>query len=87
MPAQHVVLTEHARRQALRRGLVDELVIQVASRPEQILPSGRGREVRQSRVSMGRTYLVRVIADLAGQDIQVVTVYRTSKVSKYWRTP
>ncbi len=36
---------------------------------------------------MGRTYLVRVIADLAGQDIQVVTVYRTSKVSKYWRTP
>lgn len=65
-------------------------MIQVASGPEQALAVRPGREIRQSRVTMGPdglAYLVRVIVDHVGQDIQVVTVYRTSRVAKYWRGP
>ena len=90
MASQRVILTDHARRQAQRRGVTEQVVIQVASAPEQVLAVHPGREVRQSRVSVGprgQTHLVRVIADVVGQDIRVVTVYRTSKVVKYWRAP
>ena len=90
MASQRVVLTDHAKRQAQRRGLAEQVVIQVASAPEQVLAVCAGREVRQSRVPVGpggKTHLVRVIADVVGQDIRVVPVYRTSKVVKYWRAP
>ena len=33
----------------------------------------------------GRNYLVRVVADLVGEEIRIVTVYGTSKLAKYWR--
>jgi hypothetical protein len=90
MGARRVVLTEHGRSQASRRGLAEELVVEVASRPEQIIAVRPGREIRQSRMlcpSDGRTYLVRTVVDLGGWDIRVVTVYRTSRVARYWRTP
>jgi hypothetical protein len=34
---------------------------------------------------VGKVYLVRVFVDVDRQPAEVVTVYRTSKVSKYWR--
>lgn len=42
----------------------------------------------QSRVSMEvpkKTYLVRVFIDVDRHPAEVVTVYRTTKISKYWR--
>ncbi|MGB9889856.1 MAG: hypothetical protein ACPLTQ_09335 [Anaerolineae bacterium] len=44
--------------------------------------------VYQSRLQSGeplRTYLLRVFVDLERFPPEVVTVYRTSKVAKYWR--
>lgn len=35
----------------------------------------------------GKTYLVRAIVDLIGEELVVVTAYRTSKIEKYWRKP
>ena len=46
-----------------------------------------GRVVLQSRIAMGfpeRTYLVRVFVDVDRTPAEIVTVYRTGKVSKYW---
>lgn len=48
-----------------------------------------GRAVYQSRFQIGdppKTYLVRVFVDVDVIPPVVVTVYRTSKVAKYWRT-
>ena len=61
----------------------------VAVTPEQVIAVRAAREVRQSRVTLadGRRHLVRVVADTGGDDIRIVTVYRTSKVAKYWRAP
>jgi len=42
----------------------------------------------QSRIELGepsKTYLLRVVVDVDRQPSEVVTVYRSSKVQKYWR--
>ena len=87
---QKIVLSEHARMQAARRGLSEDVVLGVARSPEQRLAVRPGREVRQSRVRTpaGSTlYLVRVVVDSGQDGDTVVTVYRTSKIDKYWSSP
>jgi hypothetical protein len=82
-----IALSKHAREQAARRGLNEDIVLAVAQAPEQRLSVRRGREVRQSRVAMpagGTLYLIRVVVDAGQSDETVVTVYRTSKIEKYW---
>jgi hypothetical protein len=72
-----------------RRQISEAEVAQVLSAPEQNEPVREGREVFQSRIEVGnppKTYLLRVFVDVVGKPPQVVTVYRTSKISKYWRT-
>jgi hypothetical protein len=84
----NVVLSDHLRRQTARRGIDEAIVRTVAEAPEQVLQVREGREVRQSRVPFpptGTVYLVRVFVDLLPGLETVVTVYRTSKVEKYWR--
>lgn len=86
---RRIRISEHARRQARRRGIDLNDVIAVAAFPEQIV-AGRGlREVRQRRLTgaTGRVTLIRVVVESAGADIRVVTVYRTSQVAKYWGAP
>lgn len=61
----------------------------VMTSPEQRLDVRTGRIVLQSRVSMGepaKVYLVRVCVDVDREPAQVVTAYRTTKISKYWRS-
>ncbi len=48
----------------------------------------RAAKVYQSRLELGdppKTYLFRVFVDVDRQPPDVVTVYRTSKIEKYWR--
>jgi hypothetical protein len=52
--------------------------------PQQVVTLGLGREVRQSIEEAGA--LVRVIVDVENEPVVIVTVYRTSKVEKYWRS-
>lgn len=83
------VITPHARAEAQRRQLKEEIIRQVLSQPEQRLQVRTGREVFQSRIQMGAAghlYLVRVFVDVDRWPPEVVTVYRTSRVDKYWRT-
>ncbi len=82
-----IVISEHARAQALRRGLSEDVVLEVARAPEQRIAARLGREVRQPRIGMApddTLYLVRVVVDTEPSGETVVTVYRTSKISKYW---
>jgi hypothetical protein len=64
-------------------------VLAVAAAPEQVV-DGYGRlRVHQSQMAFadGRQYLVRVIINDAVGPARIVTVYRTSKIDKYWRAP
>jgi len=82
------VLSNHARHQAIRRGVSEAIIHSVAEAPEQVAAVREGREVRQSRVRFppdDRLYLVRVFVDVSPGLETVVTIYRTSKIEKYWR--
>jgi hypothetical protein len=84
-----IAFSEHAREQAQRRGLSEEIVLGVARAPEQRLHVRTSREIRQSRVAMppgGTLYLVRVVVDVRQDEETVVTAYRTRKMEKYWST-
>ena len=82
-------ISAHALDQAARRGVDEATMTRIAERPEQVVAVRVGREVRQSRVSGedGRRFLVRVFVDIAAEQETVVTVYKTSKIAKYWREP
>jgi hypothetical protein len=71
-----------------RRQISEAEIAQVMSAPEQIETVRPGRVVYQSRVEMGepaRIYLLRVFVDVDRRPAEVVTVYRTSRIDKYWR--
>jgi len=58
----------------------------VLAHPEQRYFVRPGREVLQSRLVMdGANYIVRVFVDTDRNPTDVVTVYRSSKIAKYWK--
>lgn len=65
-----------------------KVVDRIMAEPEQRVDARPGRVVPQSRSSMknsDRKYLIRVFVGVDRIPCEVVTVYRTSKISKYWR--
>jgi uncharacterized protein DUF4258 len=88
-PIDEFVISAHARSEMQRRGLTQEIIQQVIASPEQRVGVREHRIVLHSRVMMGtpqKMYLVRVVIDTDRRPARVVTVYRTTKVDKYWRT-
>jgi hypothetical protein len=79
-------VTPHAAEQMKRRGINEATLVSVLVSPERRLPVRPGRDVLESIVEFGgRSYLVRVIVDVDRMPVEVVTVYRTSKIGKYRR--
>ena len=85
-PISDYEITEHAAFEMRRRGIDEAAVRGVLAAPERRHPVRSGRDVLQSRTDVsGKTYLVRVFVDIDRQPAEVVTVYLTSRVAKYWR--
>jgi hypothetical protein len=69
-------------------GLSEEIVRAVIEHPQQRWEVRRGRDVLQSKVTMGdpaKEYVVRVFVDVDRDPNEVVTAYRSGNVDKYWR--
>lgn len=82
------VVTPHAELEMKRRGINRNAVESIIKNPEQRINVRKGRIVLQSRISMDvpeKTYLVRVFVDMDRFPAEVITVYKTSKISKYWK--
>ncbi len=80
--------TDHAKEEMARRQIREEDVDKVLACPAQTEMVRQGREVYQSRIESGeppKMYLLRVFVDIDREPPEVVTVYRTSKIAKYWR--
>ena len=78
------VVTEHARLQMRRRGISEISLRMVMQQPEQLVSVRPGRVVVQRGAAIGsRDYLIRVVVDTDRRPVEIVTVYRTSKVGKY----
>ena len=79
-------ITEHALDELARRSIPIQILNEVLNSPQQIVPTYGNRVVYQSQVYFGegRTYLLRAVIDENVHPAEVITVYRTSKISKYW---
>ncbi len=87
-PITHFRLTDHAKDAMARRQISDDDVGKVLTAPEQTETLRQGRVVYQSQIETGepsKTYLLRVFVDIDREPPEVVTVYRTSSMAKYWR--
>jgi len=83
-----VVIKGHAGFEAERRGIKEEFIKDVVRNPQQKMPSKKGRVVAQSKYydeKENKEMLLRVIGIEASDKFEVVTVYKTSKISKYWK--
>lgn len=81
-------LTKHAREEMDIRGIDEDSVRAVLESPGQIVAVRDGLVAYQSVLSLsGKDTLLRVIVSDTDHSMRVITVYKTSKVSKYWRSP
>ncbi len=82
------IFSDHARFELHRRGISEEDVRRVLKAPQQCSFVRPGRCVYQSKISMSqpaKEYVLRVFVDVDRPVAEVVTIYRTSKIEKYWR--
>jgi len=78
--------SKHALREMARRGISRDIVEGVLAAPAQKAPEHGAIVCYQSVVEIDRKpYLVRVMVNETTAPPTVVTVYRTSKIEKYWR--
>ena len=85
-PIHKFIVTPHAADQMRRRGIDETTLESVMSAHERRVLVRPGRDVLERVVEFrGRSYLVRVIVDVDRVPVEVVTVYRTSKIEKYRR--
>lgn len=82
-------ISRHAFDEMNRRGLPQHVVDSVLENPGQIVDEYGGMKAYQSVIDfgVGKNYLVRVIVKDTVAPAKVVTVYKTSKIEKYWRNP
>lgn len=88
-PIKNYRLNDHARFEMTRRQISDETITQVLANPDDTETVRAGRAVYQSQIEIGdpaKIYLIRIFVDVDRTPPEVVTVYRTSKVAKYWRS-
>ena len=82
-----IVIKEHASFVAERREISEELIKSVVQNPQQKIPSKKGRIIVQNKYydkMENKEMLIRVIGTETSEKFDVITAYKTSKVSKYW---
>jgi len=80
-----IKFSKHAERQLKERNIEPELVQETLENPEQIVTAGENRKIAQRIYQrQGRDFLLRVVFSEQG-NLEIMTVYWTSKVSKYRR--
>ena len=79
-------LSNHVQQEMDRRGIPLSVVESVLVAPAQKVHEHGDVVCYQSKVEINRKqYLVRVMVNEKTTTLKVVTVYRTSKISKYWK--
>jgi hypothetical protein len=80
-------LSDHVREEIMRRRISLAMVDSVLQNPQQKLTEHGDVLCYQSKIEINqKQYLVRVMVNETLTPAKVVTVYRTSKIRKYWKT-
>ncbi len=79
--------TEHALFEMSRRSITNRQVEEAVNNPQQELRSLKDRVIIQNRYYddiVEKEMILRVIGNRGSDSFEVITVYKTSKVEKYW---
>ncbi len=82
-----ISITSHAKFEAKRRNIPEELIKSTIEEPEQQIPSKKERIIFHQRYYdriEDKEMLLRVIGKKEAREFVVITVYKTSKIEKYW---
>jgi hypothetical protein len=83
----NILISEHARFQMSRRNISEEIATEVTKNPQQVVKLAHERRIHQSKYyesAQGKEMLLRLICTERRDVPFVVTVYKTSKIDKYW---
>jgi Domain of unknown function (DUF4258) len=82
---KNFVLSNHAKDQAVERGILEETIFEVLNNPDKIEDEMQGQLIYQKIIYNGeiKNYLIRVFVNSNKNPNLVKTVYKTSKLSKY----
>lgn len=79
-------ISVHAKEQIEERGIPAIMVLDVANSPAQKFDNDIDETVCQSKVIFEeKEYLLRVFVNFIKTPPVIISVYRTSKISKFWR--
>lgn len=78
-------LTEHAKEEIIRRQIPINMLKQVMSNPQAVVPAANNRKCYQAiyLLENQKKYLIRIITEEKEGQLLVITVYKTSKIGKY----
>jgi Domain of unknown function (DUF4258) len=81
-------ISRHTEEQCEQRGISSEMLNTVLQNPQQVIEDAEGKRIYQSQVyfASGKTYLIRAIVSEKTKPAIVITVYKTSQISRYWRS-
>ncbi len=81
-----IKLLKHLKEQAKERDIDIKLIKEILSNPEQIAPEINGLKIAQKICPINnKQYLIRAIFREKKDLIIGITVYKTSKIKKYWK--
>lgn len=79
-----IIFSRHAVEQMGLRGISEEMVLQIINNPGNIITE-QDKKIYQAIIFLGEEkYLVRVFVNPSKQPNVVITVYKTSKITKYY---
>lgn len=84
-----ILISEHANFEMKRRNIPSNFVLNVARDPQQKVLTSGGRTIYQSvldDLETGKKMLFRVIVKDDKDKRNIITVYKTSKINKYWES-
>ena len=81
-------ISQHAAEKLQQRKIPENLLDAVLQNPQQIIDDSDGAKIYQSQVLFpnGKLYLLRAIVYERTQPAIVATIYKTTQISRYWRS-
>ncbi len=83
-----IKITEHAMFEANRRNIAEGVIRSIIESPQQKILSKKRRVILQKKYYdkvEAKEMLLRVIGIESIDQFKVITVYKTSKIDKYWK--
>jgi len=79
------IFSKHALEQVVLRQIQLKVVWQIIQNPQQVIEDGNLAILQSIVEEDGQKYLLRIFVNLRKRPPMVVTVYKTSKIEKYWQ--